>query len=244
MYSDDFSEGNINFKKIFIYILLSSVILIVILSFAFNKSSYSKISNIYIYGNEITGRELIGQVVALNVGDKIYKIRGNKIENNLKLINTVKDAKVHYKFPNFLTIDIIDKKIAYYIYKDSQLEAVLEDGFQLKNSDKFFQYISRPIITGSVIDNEKYYLAQGLINLPEATLSNLSEIIILENGELTAYTNDGYELRMFYNEFYDKMLIYSNINDIIDINNTSKGIINMYDAIWFIPYNNIEGEKS
>jgi len=219
-------------------ILLFFVIIAVVI---FLYSPYSKINDIHIKGDELTDNNLILQATRIEIGDSFLKVNSQSIKETIEKLNTVKSVQVNFLFPDALEIILQEKKIvAYVYYEDNTMLPLLEDGTILQNSNNDLLDKQRPIVSSSINDSSKYKLANQLKDIPDNVIFILSEIHIDEQSEIvTIYTNDGNELRMLFDEVNEKLVLFKDIKDELQFQEQQKGIVNMFDAIWFTTYEEI-----
>jgi cell division protein FtsQ len=219
-------------------ILLFFVIIAVVI---FLYSPYSKINDIHIEGLELTDNNLILQATRIEIGDSFLKVNTQAIKETIEKLNTVKNVQVNFLFPDTLKITLQEKKIvAYVYYENNTMLPLLEDGTTLHNSNNDLLDKQRPIVSSLLNDTSKYKLANQLKDIPDNIIFALSEFKIDEQGEIvTIYTNDGNELRMLFDEVNEKLLLFKDIKYELQFQEQKKGIINMFDAIWFTTYEEI-----
>lgn len=218
----------------FLTLLLFFIVIGVLIFF---YSPYSKIQEISITGTELIERELVLQATRVELGDSFLKVNPKTIESTIKKLKAVKDAQVLFHFPNYLEIVIEEKQVVAYIYNQADIIPLLEDGTTLVTIGNDFPYRARPMLSSSIQEAHKFKIATQLQRVPREVLITLSEIHIQEDGRTVhIYAKDGFELRMMLDEMDEKLSLYREIMDELAADHIEKGIVNMFEASWYISY--------
>ena len=222
----------------YITILLFFVILSLIV---FLYSPYSKIQEINVQGIEMTEEELVLQATRIEIGDSFLKVNTSTIKETIEKLKTVQAVDVLFHFPNRLEILVEEKKIVLYIlHSDGTLSPLLNDGTVLVMPQPFSPTKPRPIISNALSDTLKFRLASQLQEVPNDVILALSEIKVTEEtNTVSIYTIDGYELQMPFDQVRDKLVLYQDIIEDLKNQNQDKGVIYMFDAIWYTSYSDV-----
>ncbi|OEF96071.1 cell division protein FtsQ/DivIB [Desulfuribacillus alkaliarsenatis] len=227
----------------FLHGIIVLLFFLVICVSIFLYSPYSKVQEITISGSDLVDEQLVMQATRIELGDSFLKVNTKKIKDTIEKLKPIKSVDVTFNFPNTIHIDIVEKRVVSFLYNsDNSLIPLLEDGTVLHNYNTPIPFRNRPIINSSIQESSRYNIANHLKDLPTEVLLRLSEIT-QDDGVTVIYTRDGYELRMFSNEISDKLFIFRDIMDQLHFYGDSKGVVNMFDAIWYISYEDVINES-
>jgi cell division protein FtsQ len=235
-----------------VYLLMGLFITLLIILFF--QSSISKIAQIHITGFELSQEAAIGHASGIAIGDSYFYTSSSTIENRVKSLKTIKSAKVTKKFPGFVSIEVKEyQRVAFQIKEDGSLEALLADG-SIISLKGLAVPMDRPIISNWKDDDAlKNKLCTVLAQIPEALLSDISEIkpnpSVAYEDKIKIYTRSQFEVNTTIGYLLDKIpYLSSMINETKEEQNTTEGILSMLDSdygkLFDKDQKNIEVEKS
>ncbi|WP_028611221.1 cell division protein FtsQ/DivIB [Paenibacillus harenae] len=163
-------------RKLIIILFLLFIALLAVLFF---NSSISKISEIQIDGTRFATKEEIGQAAAVAVGDAFFGTSSGTIEENIKTLPQVNQAKVTKVFPGVFKIAVEEfPVVAFELSDQGEMTALLSNGTSVSASNDQLLLVDKPVLSGwSPDDPIKAELTTQLGKIPAKQLSDLSEII-------------------------------------------------------------------
>lgn len=227
-----------------VIIMLFFIIIAVVI---YLYSPFSKLTEIRIEGNELVEQNLILQATRVQIGDSFLKVNTRAIKETIEKLTVVKGAQVAFSFPNTLEI-IVDEKqvVAYVLDGNHALLPLLEDGTILTVLRENVPNRPRPLVSSPLTETLQFQMADQLKDVPIDVMLALSEIYVnqtVKPYQVSIYTRNGYELRMMFDEMRDKLLLYEDIMEGLKYSEPDKGVINMFDAIWFMSYEEVIKEE-
>jgi cell division protein FtsQ len=217
-------------------IYLLSGLFIILLIILFFQSSISKIAQIHITGSELITESVIGQAAGITIGDSYFYTGSSTIEKRVKALKTIESVKVTKKFPGLVQIEVKEfQRVAFQVSKDGDMEALLADGSVVNLKGKSLP-MDRPIMSAwKDEDPWKDKLCEVLAQIPEALLSDISEIIpnpsVAYEDKIKMYTRSRFEVNITVGYLLEKIpYISSLINDTKEEQNTTEGILSLLES--------------
>ena len=201
-------KKRISFKKIFIFLILF-LLLGVIIYYIFT----SRIKNIIILNNNYY--KDIDIIEKCNIEDypKFIFLNTNKLENKLKELDLIEEAKISKKWGNKLIIDVKEKKILYYIRSND--EYMLSDG----NTIKLDNIAGKPTLISYVPEEIEASFIKSFKKIDNNIISLISEI---------EYSKTNYDERRFKLYMNDGNLVYITVSK-VDVLNKYINIVQKLD---------------
>jgi cell division protein FtsQ len=222
--------------------LLSLLVVFFIIIFAilFFQSSFSKISDIEITGNEFVAANQIGQAAGVKAGDSYFTVGTQAVEKRVKALKTIEAVTVAKHFPGRLTISIKEyPQAAYRIGAGGAPEILLADGSAYPLKDGAHPP-DRPLLTGWTDDNPlKAELCKTLAAIPDALLSDVSEIKPFPNvfpDRIKIYTRSRFEVITRISLLPDKIPYLSYYTSEFKQKNGTTGVLWLLDQDRGAPY--------
>jgi cell division protein FtsQ len=217
-------------------IYLLSGLFIVLLIILFFQSSISKIAQIHITGFELSSEAAIGQASGISIGDSYFYTSSVKIAERVKALKTIDTVKITKKFPGFIHIEVKEfQRVAYQLTNEGDMEAILADGSIVSLKGRSLP-IDRPIMSGWK-DNDpwKNKLCAVLVQIPEALLSDISEIkpnpSVAYEDKIKIYTRSLFEVNTTIGYLLEKIPYMSSlINETKEKQNSTDGILSLLDS--------------
>lgn len=208
-----------------------------ILSILYFNSPYSKIGEIHVEGNYLVTKE---EIISLsNLTDKTVLFNLNKAEiaERILTIPTIKDVEISMRFPNKVTLTIEEQKILGYLQENGTISPFLENGIVVKQNPTNAPTIG-PVLQNFNDSNIRSLLADALKEMPEEIRHSISEIIYTpketDEYSITAFMNDGNEVRATLRTFAEKMKYYPTF--VKQLDPEDKGIIDIEVGAFFKSY--------
>jgi cell division protein FtsQ len=217
-------------------IYLLSGLFIVLLIILFFQSSISKVAQIHITGFELITESSIGQAAGIAIGDSYFYTSSAKIEQRVKALKTIESVKVTKKFPGFIHIEVKEfPRVAFQVTKEGDMEALLADGSIVSLKGRSLP-MDRPIMSNWQ-DNDpwKDKLCAVLAQIPEALLSDISEIkpnpSTAYEDKIKIYTRSLFEVNTTVGYLLEKIpYLSSMINETKEKQNSTEGILSLLDS--------------
>ncbi len=156
--------------KLFLLMTIISLIMVFVI-----KSDLFKIDKIIVTGNTILDTNKIIESSRISKGENIFKTDTNKIRQNVEELSYVKEGKVRIKLPDTITIDLIERKEAFFIKNISAYIIVDDEGYILQQVDE--KHKALPVVLGLKIRQIKS--GNNIFTEPKASL--LEEFIVEAN---------------------------------------------------------------
>ena len=209
-------------------IFIVTLFLIVIATFSLLFSSYLKLKNIQIEGNNQITNEEIMEAGNINTNLRIWSIKDGEIQNNIKSkFDIFKSVKVESKLPSTIKIKVEEYNfIAQNKKEDGSFEIIMENGKPY--SGKIRNNYNLPILDKFNDDSTKLEeVYKNLNNLKEEVRLQISEIINDQGDNVIIYMKDGQKIKALRASFSEKLNYYEEISKYIeDKNNTTLNLIN------------------
>lgn len=219
---------------------LLSIFLFAILCLLYFQSSYSKIQQINITGNDLLDEESYLKLMSIELNDSMWGFNSAEIEEKIEQNGWVQDVSVERKL--LTTVDITIKewpKVAY-IEQEQILYPILENGYVFDKS-QVTEPIDAPLFMNFSDEQLRKKIVKQLAKLKPDVLASISQI----NSNATEsdpygiilYMNDGYEVRAEISTFADKLNYYPSIVAQIEKEEVfEKGIIDIEVGSYFRPF--------
>jgi cell division protein FtsQ len=215
-------------------IYLLSGLFIVLLIILFFQSSLSKVAQIHITGFDLITEASIGQAAGIHIGDSYFYTSSAKIEQRVKALKTIDSVKVTKKFPGFIHIEVKEfQRVAFQVTKDGDMEALLADGSVVSLKGRSLP-MDRPIMSNWQ-DNDpwKVKLCAVLAQIPEALLSDISEIkpnhSVAYEDKIKMYTRSDIEVNTTVRYLLDKIPYLSSMISTMKEKQTT-GVLTLLDS--------------
>jgi cell division protein FtsQ len=215
-----------------IYILLGLFITLLIILFF--QSSISKVAQIHITGFELLTESVIGQAAGIAIGDSYFYTSSSTIEKRVKALKTIESVKITKKFPGFIHIEVKEfQRVAFQVTIDGDMEALLADGSVVSLKGRSLP-MDRPIMSNWKEDDPwKDKLCKVLAQIPEALLSDISEIkpnpSVAYEDKIKMYTRSQFEVDTTVGYLLNKIPYFSTmINDLKEKQPT--GVLSLLDS--------------
>ena len=215
-------------KKRIEFVFIVTLFLIVIATISLLFSSYLKLKNIQIEGNNQITNEEIMDAGSINTNLRIWSIKDEEIQNNIKSrFEIFKSVKVESKLPSTIKIKVEEYKfIAQNKKEDGSFETIMENGKSY--SGEIRNNYNLPILEKFNDDNIKLEeIYKNLNNLKAEVRLQISEIINDQGDNVIIYMRDGQKVKALRASFSEKLNYYEEISKYIeDKNNTTLNLIN------------------
>jgi cell division protein FtsQ len=215
-----------------IYLLLGLFITLLIILFF--QSSISKIAQIHITGFELVTESSIGQAAGIAIGDSFFYTGAAKIEKRVKALKTIESVKVTKRFPGYIHIEVKEfQRVAFQVTNDGEMEALLADGSVVSLKGRSLP-MDRPIMSNwKDKDPWKDKLCSVLAKIPEALLSDISEIkpnpSAAYEDKIKIYTRSQFEVDTTVGYLLEKIPYFSTmINQMKE--NQPTGVLSLLDS--------------
>jgi cell division protein FtsQ len=215
-----------------LYLLIGLFITLLIILFF--QSSISKVAQIHITGFELLTESSIGQAAGIAMGDSYFYTSSSTIEKRVKALKTIESVKVIKKFPGLISIEVKEfQRVAFQVKEDGEMEALLADGSVVSLKGRTLA-IDRPIMSNwQDSDPLKNQLCSVLARIPEALLSDISEIkpnpSAAYEDKIKIYTRSQFEVDTTVGYLLDKIPYLSTmINDLKEKQPT--GVLSLLDS--------------
>ncbi|WP_238654646.1 cell division protein FtsQ/DivIB [Paenibacillus piscarius] len=221
-----------NRRMIMILLLLFVALLAVI----FFRSSISKITAINVEGDKYTARENLLAASGLRIGGQFFAVSSDTVEQAVKKLDTVEEARVERKFPGVVTISIKEyPAVAYELDQAGVLEAILSSGAAVSVTDTGIA-VEKPILTNwKAGDPYKAKLCQALASIPNELTSDISEIVPSPTpsfpDRIKLYTRSRFEVITAISLLKNKV---GYLNQVIETE--EPGLIRMLEADSYVPF--------
>lgn len=220
-------KSNTSRKLLFILLLL----FVIILGVLFFRSSFSKISEVQISGNQLVQMDQILTASKLHVGDQFFGTSKGTIRDRILTNRAIEDVEVHLKFPGVIDIQVKEfPTVAYQISAaNKQILGVMESGLTIPLKDNHI-FIEKPILTQwKEKDPLLTKLCKQLGAIPNKLLMDISEILPDPSASypdrIKMYTRSQFEVITTISLLKDKVEYLSNV-----IETQQPGVITMLNA--------------
>lgn len=227
-------------KRLIFLLMLFFVLISFVVYF---QSPLSHVNKITIMGNSVYPEDKLISLSGLSKESNIWTLNENSIEKRLEKLTEVKSATIEVKFPNNVSIEIVEWKRIAYIMKDGVFWPILENGEILEEVSGVIP-VNSPILIGFSEGEAMEEMIESLNSLPNEVLNSISEIHHtpkeMDNLHITLFMNDGFEVSASLRSFAEKMAHYPSIVSQLDPN--IKGIIDLEVGSFFRAYE-LEGAE-
>lgn len=211
----------------------------------FLASDYTKISQINVKNNHILTSQQVIEDSPIKNGQRYWSVDEKAASDKLKRdYPIIKEIQITKKFPNIVTINIEEYKVAGYFNFQNKNELYLEDGQKIELTNS---YLSYPIVTNFDMQDskQKIYateLMKQLAQIPTDVQQQISEIAYTPAEDnpkrVTAYMQDGMTVIGNISSFGVKIQYYPQMKANIPVN--SEGNLDLEVGAFFNP---ITGKK-
>ncbi|MGM9986604.1 MAG: cell division protein FtsQ/DivIB [Bacillaceae bacterium] len=210
----------------------------------FFQSSFGKITNVTIEGNNYVSQKQLLKLTKLDKEPNYLNVSVEDLEKEVKKIDIIKKAKIEKKFPNKVVIKVVEQQTIAYLNKNDRLLPVLENGIIL-TTESATSLLNVPILYDFKQDDEYREFIQELGAVPTSILNSITEVYYTngkkENSDLTLLMNNGYSVKITIHDFSKKISYYPSIIKQLDLK--TKGTIHLDVGAYFEPNNKGKKEK-
>ena len=216
------SKKKINFKNIIKFILILSIFIILIYFVLDTKTK-----NIIILNNEYYTDEDIIEKCGIQNYPKFTLLNTNSIKKKLLDLDLIEDVKIKKKFGFVLQIEVIEKKILYYIRSTDEYKLSTNENIKLDN------VIGVPTLINYVEEDVEKNFVSSLKKVDKSIINMVSEI---------EYSPSEFDTKRFLLYMNDGNLVYITITridllnkyvDVIKKVGTKKGILYLDSGNYF-----------
>ncbi len=248
--SAEFKRKSLNRRnrhRIQLGIFLSAVIIVtLILLYMFTSISYVK--EVKVNDVQLITEKKVKEILDISRQDRLYTLPVNKMEQNIKLQDGVKNVKISRHFPNKVTVDIEEYDIVGVVPDGSDFNPLLENG-QILTSVTHVDGSNAPVVS-DFARKERQQLVSILNETNPAILNAISEINFVPNKEasrrIQIFMNDGLEVIGDLRTLGDKLNYYPSMAKNVPRNQNGDlvkpGIIDLEVGSVFIPYESKKAE--
>lgn len=141
-------------KKIIKKLILGLFILIIGIIIFIYKTPIFNLKNINITGLVTLNNDSLQELLKYNIGQNIFTIDYNKIEEDLMENPYIKEVKISKKGINKISINIVEDKIAYYLISNDKYKAINTEGVVVEELESLGDR-SLTKLTGIDVSDEK-----------------------------------------------------------------------------------------
>lgn len=219
------------------FIILLLLFFSIILSVLYFQSPFSKLSEIETSGHQILDKEQLLQEAGIHTGMSYFNFTINTVQEQLENMIEIKEVSIDRKFPNKLSIDIVEYPVVAFWNEDHQFYPILTSGHILLNRPWPQQRIERPILSGWPHKEGLIELSAELGQLSPSVSRRISEIVLTpilsDPYRLTLYMIDGYEVRTSIRKFAENMSWYPEMVEQALGEGSEGGIFYLLDGKWY-----------
>lgn len=224
------------------FIFILAVFVLALLVLLYFQSSFSRINKITVNGATLHEAAFYAEESGLVEDGMLWNFSAKDVGKLLEEIDSVQSASVSRKWIQDVEIDIVEWKTVAYIENEGRYKALLESG-ELFSKELTVPEDKAPILNGFTDDKSKERVIAQLIAMEKDVYPLISEIIFTGTktnpSNITAYMDDGYEVRAVIPTFAEKMEYYSDIT--AQLTNHEKGVIDIEVGTFFTPYSKVYG---
>lgn len=225
-----------------------SVVIIVTLILLYMFTSISYIKEVKVNDVQLITEKKVKEILDISRQDRLYTLPVNKMEQNIKLQDGVKNVKISRHFPNKVTVDIEEYDIVGVVPDGSDFNPLLENG-QILTSVTHVDGTNAPVVS-DFARKERQQLVSILNETNPAILNAISEINFVPNKEasrrIQIFMNDGLEVIGDLRTLGDKLNYYPSMAKNVPRNQNGDlvkpGIIDLEVGSVFIPYESKKAE--
>lgn len=232
-------KRRINIKRLLLTVAFLCIIAMMPMAF----SSFFKIKDIKVVGNEKIASSDIKKSLEHYFGRNLLTVRSDAVKQSITTTLPIKDVKVKYKFPDTLIVSVKERKVAAALHYLNGFVLIDSHGVVVKLESSIEKY-SIPIVTGLDItgakvakqpncnlDKSSFKRLLYLISDVEPFSQELSEINVAtdksKNTVFFLYTLDGYKIDLGSFKDKNKLLTAMKILDDLRKNARGKGSIDV-----------------
>ncbi|MBO8128616.1 MAG: FtsQ-type POTRA domain-containing protein [Peptococcaceae bacterium] len=179
---------------------------IAIAAFILVRSPLFEIQALVVKGNRLLTKEEICAAAAIVKGTHIFKTKLAAAEKRVEALPLVKDAEVHRDLPSTVVISVRERQPLALVYIDGAFWEVDEEGIPLRKAELISQEL--PVITGITVDQPDFNrLLEVASAVPTELRTELSEIHINADDEISVFTIDGIEVRLGQAEALENQIL-------------------------------------
>ncbi len=223
--------------RIQLVILLVAFFILVTLILYFS-SSYSKINEIEVTGNQYLSSTEIVTWSEIQQDDFFITLSKKRTTEQLMEHEEIKDVTIDKKFPNKLVINVEENGMVGYIKQDDTYLPVLESGMIVERSATKTP-TALPILYNFQQDQYLEKFTQQLNEMPKEVTDLISEVHYAPSEQdptqIYMYMSDGNKVNGSITDLAEKMSYYPNIVANISPLGT-KGVIDIEVGAYFTPY--------
>jgi len=211
---------------------------LIVICIVYFQSPLSKVGKIEINGASNVPKEQIIEISGLTDKTIIWNLDKQKIINQIMSIPEIKEAQVHFQFPNQVVISVSEFSRVGYIFEDNKFNFLLENGTIIENPSQYVLNHPGPILKNFENEEILQLLAEQLLAIDPAVKNSISEIIYspkkTDQYSVIAYMNDGFEVHASLRTFAEKLHYYPVL--IKQLDPDVKGIIDLEVGMFFKSY--------
>ncbi|GAF66168.1 cell division protein FtsQ/DivIB [Alkalihalobacillus trypoxylicola] len=219
-------------RRLLFFLFLFFVILLLII---YMQSPLSHVRNIEVNGQYITSEDAVIDASGLSVGDHIWNIQADKIEESISTMPEIQSAVIERSFPSTVSIEVSEYPRVGYLYRGEKYFPILATGVFLSELPRHEFPSDAPILLGFEEGDALSEIAGELANIPEQISERISEIF--HNGSesdpnaIIVYMTDGIEVHSTIRNFSEWMAPYPSI--VHEIDHNKNGILHMRMSPYF-----------
>jgi len=215
------------------------IFFLTVLAVVFFRSSYSKVQEIAVYGNDLYAANEIVQASGLHKGMQFLNVWESDVKAGLKPLAGIKSVSIERSFPGKIILHVTEfKRVALWTNTDGKRSPLLENGTVLDKVDFRARVVDRPLIRAWGAPELLPQLGKALGSLPPTVLDQISDIAltptISDKQRITLYMRDGNEVRSVIYQIAKKLPWYPAIAK--ELPEGEKGIVYMLESTWFSKY--------
>jgi len=211
-------------------------------------TSISYVKEVKVNDVQLITEKKVKEILDISRQDRLYTLPVNKMEQNIKLQDGVKNVKISRHFPNKVTVDIEEYDIVGVVPDGSDFNPLLENG-QILTSVTHVDGSNAPVVS-DFARKERQQLVSILNETNPAILNAISEINFVPNKEasrrIQIFMNDGLEVIGDLRTLGDKLNYYPSMAKNVPRNQNGDlvkpGIIDLEVGSVFIPYESKKAE--
>ncbi|KGA97011.1 cell division protein [Alkalihalobacillus alcalophilus ATCC 27647 = CGMCC 1.3604] len=219
-------------RRLLFFLLLFFLLLLLIV---YMQSPLSHIRSIEVNGQYIASEEAIIEASGMNLGDHIWNINADEIQQLIERLPEVQKATVERQFPTTVLVEVEEYPRVAYLLKEDRLFPIMANGLFLTELGRHDFPSDAPIIIGLEEGELLTEFAAELALLPEQISERISQIFhdATESDPyaITLLMTDGIEVRSTVPNFAEWMAPYPSIAQEID--RTLNGVLHMKMSPYF-----------
>lgn len=226
-------------RRIIFLLFLFFMSLLLILFF---RSSFGKVQNISVKGNQwvSTGDILQKSGISKGTSSLIFMNKGKveqSISSSFPVVQKVTLTKV---FPGSLVIDVTERPIVAFMQKDGKAYPVFDNGTVLTTQTITKQIGDKPRLSSWANLSDLPRFINEYNQLDSEVKALISEIVYTGDAAhpdtLTLYMKEGYEVRTVIQGFANNMAKYPTYVKTLKLDGKNNGIIHLSEVKYFEPY--------